>query len=326
MTAFVRNGFSADFPPVRLPAGVQFAVKFLRVALPKFAVVGAFLSFLANQIASAGPSQVPIFRQDWLVPSSVPGVRMHTEILPPRGKEPFPLAVINHGSTAEAEDRAGVPLTKFEPVASWFAAHGYLVALPQRPGHGETGGPYLEDIGSCENPHYVSAGLGAAASIKAAVEYLTGQPFIRKSGVVLVGHSAGAWGALAAAGLMPRDVRAVINFAGGLGGHSSGEANRNCAPDRLVQAAATFGKSALVPTLWLYSANDTYFDTALSERMADAFRSAGGKAEYHLLPPFGEDGHFLAFSPEAVPIWGPIVARFLQMPAQPSGILKKQGN
>ncbi len=254
---------------------------------------------------------------------------MHTEILPTRGKEPFPLALINHGSTAEAGDRAGVPLTKFELVASWFAAHGYLVALPQRPGHGETGGPYLEDIGSCENPDYVSAGLGAAASIKAAVEYLTNQPFIRKTGVVLVGHSAGAWGALAAASQMPRGLRAVINFAGGLGGHSYSEANRNCAPDRLVQAAAAFGQSTHVPTLWLYAANDTYFNAALSKRMADAFRGAGGMAEYHLLPPFGDDGHFLAFLPDAMTIWGPIVTRFLQIPgaiAQPSDLPKKKGN
>ncbi len=237
---------------------------------------------------------------------------MHTEILPPtRGKGPFPLALINHGSTAEAEDRAGVPLTKFELVASWFAAHGYLVALPQRPGHGETGGSYLEDIGSCENPDYVNAGLGAAASIKAAVEYLTSQPFIRKTGVVLVGHSAGAWGALAAAGQMPRGLRAVINFAGGLGGHSYGEQNRNCAPDRLVQAAAAFGQSTRVPTLWLYAANDTFFDSTLSERMADAFRRAGGMAEYHLLPAFGDDGHFLLFSSKAVEIWAPLVEKFL---------------
>src|SRR5262249_41674378 len=146
----------------------------------------------------------------------------------------------------------------------------------------------------------------------AAVQYLTGQPFIRKTGVVLIGHSAGAWGAIAAASQMPHGLHAVINFSGGLGGHSYGESNRNCAPSRLVQASAVFGQSTRVPTLWLYAANDTYFDAALSEQMADAFRGAGGKAEYHLLPPLGNDGHFLMFLPEATPVWAPIVARFLQ--------------
>lgn len=241
---------------------------------------------------------------------------MRTAILQPPGTGPFPLAVINHGSTADAEERKDLPAPAFEPVASWFVNHGYVVALPERPGHGETGGPYLEDIGSCEDPDYERAGLGAAASIEAAVQFLTGQPFVQKTGVVLIGHSAGAWGALAEASQDPGPLRAVINFAGGLGGHSYGEPNRNCAPDRLVQSAAAFGQITRIPTLWLYSANDTYFDAVLSERMADAYRGAGGTAEYHLLPGFGEDGHFLIFSSHAVPIWAPIVAKFLQIPLQ----------
>jgi dienelactone hydrolase len=289
-------------------------VKFVRVGSLTLTVLLAAFQWLdaQRQPASAGPPQVPLFRQDWLVPSTVPGVPMHTEILPPQGRGPFPLAVINHGSTAEADERTGVPLTRFELVASWFVNHGYLVALPQRPGHGETGGPYLEDISSCDNPDYVAAGRGAAASIQAAVQYLTSQPFVRKTGVVLIGHSAGAWGALAAASQMPHGLRAVINFSGGLGGHSYGEPNRNCAPSRLVQSAGVLGRSTRVPTLWLYAANDTYFDAALSEKMADAFRSAGGTAEYHLLPALGGDGHFLMFSLEAMPLWAPIVASFLQ--------------
>lgn len=263
-----------------------------------------------------GPQEGPFLRQVWLIPSTVAGLAMHTTILRPQGRGPFPLAVINHGSTADAEERKLVPLTKFEPVASWFVNHGYVVALPQRPGHGETGGPYLEDIGSCDNADYERAGLGAAASIEAVVRYVTSQPFVSKTGVVLVGHSAGAWGALAEASQSPGPLRAVINFAGGLGGHSAGEANRNCMPGRLVQAAAVFGQITRIPTLWLYAANDTYFDAALSQQMADAFRRAGGIAEYHLLPDFGEDGHFLMFSASAVPIWAPIVARFLRIPVQ----------
>ncbi len=291
------------------------------------AVFGRFASFAFILLVAAcagstqlpgpqGPQQGPFRQQLWLVPSTVPGLAMHTTILQPQGQGPFPLVVINHGSVANADDRASLPMPEFEPVATWFVQHGYVVALPQRPGHGETGGPYLEDIGSCDNADYERASLGAAASIESAVDYLTGQPFVRKTGVVLVGHSAGAWGALAAASQSPRALRAVVNFAGGLGGHSYGEPYRNCAPEHLVEAAGTFGRTTRVPTLWLYAANDTYFDAALSSRMADAFRRAGGIAEYHLLPSFGEDGHFLIFSPNAVPLWAPIVARFLRIPVQ----------
>jgi len=45
--------------------------------------------------------------------------------------------------------------------------------------------------------------------------------------------------------------------------------------------------------------------------MADAFRSAGGKADYRLLPPFGAEGHLMVESDNAEPVWGPVLERFL---------------
>lgn len=294
------------------------------VAARRFSGLLAFILLVAS-LAAAQAQQRPgrrepprdaFSRQFWLIPSTIPDVLMHTTVLRPQGRGPFPLVLINHGSTANAAEREGLPRIEFEPVATWFVGRGYVVALPQRPGHGETGGVYLESIKSCDNADYQGAGLGAAASIEAAVDYLTAQPFVRKTGVVLVGHSAGGWGALAAASKSSPALAAVINFAGGLGGHSFGEPNRNCAPGRLLQAAAAFGRTTRVPTLWLYAANDTYFNAALSKRMADAFGAAGGVVEYHLLPSFGPDGHFLMLSPSAVSLWAPIVARFLHLPVQ----------
>ena len=63
--------------------------------------------------------------------------------------------------------------------------------------------------------------------------------------------------------------------------------------------------------LWIYTRNDSYFGPNLSKRMADAFQAAGGNVEYHLLPDFGADGHFFIDSADAIPIWAPIVSRFL---------------
>jgi hypothetical protein len=45
--------------------------------------------------------------------------------------------------------------------------------------------------------------------------------------------------------------------------------------------------------------------------MAEAFRSAGGRADYHLLPAAGADGHDFIRAPEAVTLWEPLVERFL---------------
>jgi pimeloyl-ACP methyl ester carboxylesterase len=88
-------------------------------------------------------------------------------------------------------------------------------------------------------------------------------------------------------------------------------ANRNCAPDDLVAVAGELGRAVSIPTLWIYAQNDSYFGPELSRRMADTFRAAGGRADFHLLPAVGEDGHFIIHYPEAVRFWAPILDKFL---------------
>ena len=72
-----------------------------------------------------------------------------------------------------------------------------------------------------------------------------------------------------------------------------------------------FGMKSRIPMLWIYSENDTYFGPDLANRMHKAFTAAGGNAEFQMLPSFGSDGHFLIDAAEAVPIWSPVVSRFL---------------
>ena len=129
--------------------------------------------------------------------------------------------------------------------------------------------------------------------------------------MAVVGQSAGGWGALALASRNPPNVKRIINFAGGRGGRVGDRAGRNCHPERLVAGAADFGRSARIPTLWLYSQNDSFFASALSVRMFTALRGAGGTAEYRLLPPARADGHILINSDAAIALWAPLVERFL---------------
>ena len=128
-----------------------------------------------------------------------------------------------------------------------------------------------------------------------------------------------SWASRAAAGdrlRLPvgtrRLVGAVITFAAGRGGRVDGKPNNNCAPDKLVAATGEFGSTARVPMLWIYAENDSYFGPELTKRMHNAFTAAGGDAEYHLLPAFGNDGHFLIDSADAVPLWAPLVSQFLE--------------
>jgi hypothetical protein len=41
------------------------------------------------------------------------------------------------------------------------------------------------------------------------------------------------------------------------------------------------------------AANDSYFSPALSRQLADAFRKAGGKADFRVLGAYGSEGHWL---------------------------------
>jgi len=250
-------------------------------------------------------------RQELLIP--LPGERlsMHTTVLRPAGAGPFPLAVINHGSSQSSLERAQLPSPEYPVVSQWLLDRGYAVALPLRPGHGATGGPYFEDQGRCANPDYVKSGLATAASIQAAIDYLTAQPYVRKTDVIVLGQSAGGWGALALASRNPPMLRAAINFAGGRGGHANGQPNNNCAADRLIEAAGAFGQTARISTLWLYAQNDSYFAPSLSSFMFKTFDKSGGLGEYDLLPPFGPEGHLLADAPDALALWAPIVSKFL---------------
>jgi dienelactone hydrolase len=287
-----------------------------KFAAPACALVILFSGVPAAPRAEplAGPQsaeQGALRSQFWLLPSGQPGVLMRATLLRPAGPGAFPLLVMNHGSTQNAERRLALPLPVFDTLSQWFVRHGFAVVVPQRPGHGRTGGAYREDQGGCDDADFARAGLGAAESIAAAVAFMSGQSFVRRDQVIVAGESAGGWAALAVASRAPGGVRAAISFAGGLGGRSYDRPDNNCAPDRLVATAAAFGRTSRIPTLWIYAENDSYFSPRLSKAMADAFRAAGGKADYRLLPPFGPEGHLLAESRDAEAVWGPVVERFL---------------
>jgi dienelactone hydrolase len=266
----------------------------------------------AAAIGPQGAEEGPLRRQAWLIPAEDRTTLMRTSVFRPAGAGPFPLAVISHGSTQNEVLRAEYRAPEYRVLTEWLVARGYAVAVPQRPGHGETGGPYHEDQGRCASVDYRKAGLGAASSIAAAIHYLILQKFVHRTGVIALGQSAGAWGSLALASQHYPPLKAVVAFAPGRGGQVNGEANRNCAPDKLIAAARQFGERTRIPSLWLYAENDSYFGPDLSRRLADAYRLAGGRAEYHLLPALGRDGHNLIHMKEAEPLWSPLLEKFLK--------------
>jgi dienelactone hydrolase len=293
-----------------IPAAVFARILAALVVLAAW-LLAAWAAPARAQVGPVGEPQGEWREQVHLVPLPHDGGRaMHVLVLRPPGEDRRPLVVINHGSPTNPAQRPAMR-PGFRAAAEWFLKRGQIVALPLRRGYGATGGDWAEAYGRCEAPDYVRAGLESAKDIAAALDYLAAQPFVAPEPAVVVGQSAGGWAALALASRNPPTVAAVVNFAGGRGGYKDNRPSSNCAPDRLVDGAREFGRTARIPTLWIYTQNDLFFGPSLSARMADAFRSAGGVAEYLLLPPFGKDGHTLFGAADGVERWAPFVERFL---------------
>ncbi len=262
--------------------------------------------------AQAGESE-PDRRQQWLVPSPDSATAAHAILFRPPGEGPFPLAIVAHATSQNVLRRAQMPQPEYRALAAWLVARGFAVLVPERPGHGATGGPYLEDQGGCDEADYAKAGRATADSIAAVLDFMRGQSFARQDGVVIVGHSAGAWGALALASRNTQGVSAIVAFAPGRGGHANDLPNQVCAPHTLISAAAEFGKSARAPVTWLVAANDTYFSPALSRQIADAFRAAGGKVDFRVLAASGSEGHWLPETDGGMKAAGPELDRALKV-------------
>ena len=281
----------------------------------------AALLFLAGLVAPAraggDTTAARIQEEIWALPLPLP---MFAYVVRPVGDGPFPLVIMNHGVALGVTERSFFPLVEFREAAKWFARRGSLVVAPVGTGYGASAidipdrgiyGPFFSKIGKCSNPNFRDPGLAIADADLSIIDYMAAEKRIVPKDVIVVGQSAGGWGSIALSSLNPPQVKAIITFAAGRGGHVDGKPNNNCAPDRLVEATGVFGRTSRIPMLWIYIDNDTFFGPALSKRMHEAFTAAGGRAEYHLLPPFGNEGHFLIGSPDAIPIWAPLVSKFL---------------
>ena len=255
-------------------------------------------------------------QQPWLLPTPEPSKLAHAFLFRPPGDGPFRLAVIAHASTENALRRAQMAEPEYRALVAFLVTRGFAVLVPERLGHGATGGPYVEGQGSCESADYDKSGRETAMQIAWAEEAMRKQPFIRRDGVVVIGHSAGGWGALYLAGRKPDGVSTIIVFAAGRGGHADDVPGKVCAAEKLVKTTEEFGTRARIPVTWLVADNDSYFPPNLSREMADAFRRGGGKVTFTALPAVGSEGHAMAETEDGVANASRELDRVLKLPAQ----------
>ncbi len=222
------------------------------------------------------------------------------------------VVVIAHGTPPDANVRPTMkPVACESEAAQWFLKRGTLVIAAMRVGYGQTGGVYAENSYPCGAADFVRAGRETARQIAAVVDFATALPGARPTGAIVVGQSAGGWGAVAFDAMSHPRVAAIVSMAGGRGGHMGGVANHNCRPDQMALAAGTFGASATTPMLWVYTANDSFFEPVIASAMQAAFTRAGGQVRFYQLSPFASDGHTLFLGRGGSTIWGPLMERYL---------------
>ena len=231
-----------------------------------------------------------------------------------RPDQPRPAIVFSHGSPMTVTEREHLTILAYSWAMQWFIERGYVVVTALRRGFGASEGHFSEGVD--RNHHdYAKAGRVAASDIRAVLGFAQTLSGVDATRIVLAGHSAGGFGSLALAS-EGAAVRGVISFAGGKGAQLLGDGPPYTTA--IAAAAAEYGRTTRVPSLWIYAANDTFFGPPVVTAMFDAYRSGGGPAEILRLPEVGADGHSL-FTERAVTLWTRTVEEFLRRLGMVSG-------
>jgi dienelactone hydrolase len=224
---------------------------------------------------------------------------------------PYPVAVINHGSSGDKvvnAERAGIRLP-----GMYFLSRGYAVVVPMMRGYGGSEG---RSRGSACN--FVERGLFNAKDIMHVIDQLKSRPYLDTDRVVVGGQSYGGWNALSVGMLNPSNVKGIFNVAGGIG-------NGSCKTWRMTMpfSAQIMGARTQLPSIWFYGDNDSTIPRSIWEEMHSRYAAAQASpsAELVAFGTFFKDGHFIQNYPEGMDILFPNFDRFLMRIGMPSANL-----
>ena len=253
---------------------------------------------------SLGPAVHPNLQTDLLEDGNP--IRLETVIFKPPGPGPFPLAVLNHGSTGRTPtpELARQTWASLE-IADFLNSRGWLVAFPQRRGRGKSDGFDDEEFSrngkpgsTCDTATALGGADRAMADIDAAIAVLRRRPDVAPGPVLIGGQSRGGVLSVVYAGKHPEQTLGVINFVGGW-------LNERCPVAELVNQTlfvrgAPYGR----PTIWLYGQGDHFYSVAYSRKNFAAFEAAGGQGKFFAFNMPSDVGHNVIHYPD---LWaGPI--------------------
>ena len=200
----------------------------------------------------------------------------------------LPVALITHGQHFDEAENKKIRARQRIGQARDFAHRGWLAVVVIRPGFGRSSGSFVPGP-DCERQDFARTLERIALTLAAAIETIGRRPDADISRVVAVGASVGGAAALALGARYPKGLVAAVNLSGGIKPRTR---SKSCEPGpNFAAAMRRFGARSKIPTLWLYSENDSYFPPSLARALHAAYTETGGTAELRVLPPFGTDGH-----------------------------------
>ena len=277
-------------------------------AMMRAALLGILIACAATQPTAAEQ----YYREELRIPMPAVGRGgLEALLVRPPGPQAYPLALISHGTSRDAQVRQDMTPYWFYRQAIEFARRGFASLVVMRRGFGSSGGVYADGTGCCTLASYLRSAKASADDLRAAIAAMKGRTDVTTQGMIAVGVSTGGFATVSLTSDPPPGLAGAINFAGGLHRASlTGTGKRNDRDEAaLVDTFATLGKRSRTPMLWIYAENDTFFRPDLAHRLHAAFIGGGGRAQLIDAPAFGSEGHDL-FS-KGTPIWTRMVDDFL---------------
>ena len=151
--------------------------------------------------------EVPVEVKD--VKGSIVRHTIRTSVYHDDSRAQSPFLILNHGRAVDDTVRRQLRLDAYTPHIKYFVSRGFAVLTPMRVGYGATGGPDVENSGSCEGKVYPPVYEAGAQQSLAVIAVARTRPYIDPHKGLVVGQSmvvvAGTVAALVAIAFMPKE-------------------------------------------------------------------------------------------------------------------------
>ncbi len=244
---------------------------------------------LAGCDSDAGPKILTTYR------TTIDGTEYNLEysVLRPQDDLPHPLVIFTHGRNGPYPDRYRNETEGYVEIRTALHEEGYVVMLLIRRGYGNSDGPDSE----LKDTSYES-GLEASKDLKSAVVFMKTQSYVNPEKIVVMGQSQGGWAAIAFSTVTVEGVLGTVNISGGINYISINSDSLSTRHSKWIADCGTYGKTNVIPCLWIYSPNDESIPGDASQSMFDSFKDNGGKGTFIMKPAYYPNGHGIVGEPE----------------------------